>query len=902
MATWIRKDTESDQLTSYRPIMQSSVVAKWLERLCLGPRPELSLLHRAPLWGFRPGLSASMLALTVQFVLHGMLTWSSARMGVDAGSRGDAAVPGYLLFIDVEKAFDCMRLPCQLEALHAAGIHPDRTAAYLCEMLHSSVWVRLGDTEVGPLKHARGKQGGCATPFVFNAMMALALEECFATWRRNKWGIQVLSVHSEPEYFRAGLFADNLVLAGTYAQVIAMYSDITRAISRLHFRWKPSSFAALGPPDSVLALPAVGTQVAREVNCKQVLPWLGRVLSYNEGWDASYERAFSAATSAWNANRKVLYNRRLSLRCRLTVFSQTVTSVLLTQLSELPVNPRVLQRVRRLESRYLRALIGNQRPAESVNAFADLTRHSRKVAAAAGHSDWATSLLERVHSIVGKWTRTRHARYDLAAQDFQRAWASGLTHCWEHMLGHGAARLRPGRPVLAWDSLFSQWSSGCWRRWAACPVTWAELAPEWLKWARRQCGLADVEARSVRPSGEALTVRHPSPDVIVRALPTMASMSPECPQVRLHLHTDSMIVARTMQGRWTAKQPWLVTLVKLVNSVMANVPGLSGVSPEGWWISHTPRTSNAAADFFAKLARDHMHLLSSLQSISVPYVSGELSTEVPPAATVELRASRGKVPEPMGPAVACEKALPDASCHVTGQKDASSHETAQSSYAAAKQAASSVPPHEGAPLRGEPVALSASPCDPSGQTPVSSSMYSSIIFVCAPSAWASWQQQGPQAPGLWRLTLDGSTVPVPGYSRGASGCAALLWRTCQGRPAQLVAVALASSSWSTAVSAEAAALQLATGLLHAIIPLSRATAGILQSPPALSDVLTVGDDIPWFDANVLPCLLSRAVQFESAFALLARLRDVGLVAAHFNVESSPTDGSLFECIACTAAH
>ena len=58
-ATWIQKDRESELLTSFRPIVQSSVFCKWLERICLGPRPERALLPRFPLWGFRPGLAAA---------------------------------------------------------------------------------------------------------------------------------------------------------------------------------------------------------------------------------------------------------------------------------------------------------------------------------------------------------------------------------------------------------------------------------------------------------------------------------------------------------------------------------------------------------------------------------------------------------------------------------------------------------------------------------------------------------------------------------------------------------------------------------------------------------------------------------------------------------------------------
>ena len=356
MAAWIRKDRESDLLSSFRPIMQSSVVTKWIGRLCLGPRPEVVLLSRAPLWGFRPRLCAARLAIAAQFVIHGMLNYTAplARYQDGAGgATGEGDMPGVMLFVDVEKAFDCMQYPSQLLALRAAGIEPARAAAYMCEFLHSSVWVRLGDVEVGPLPHSRGKQGGCATPFVFNAMMAEALRPCYQRWWRQGWGIRVPGVNcAAPRHFLAGVFADNLVLAGTVPQVVAMYDDISRAIARMHFRRKPSSFSALGPVGCTLTLPAVGAQAARSVACQQVVPWLGQSVAYREGWDIAYDRAFESANAAWNANRKVLYNRRLSLRCRLTAFSQTTASVLLARLSVLPLSVAVLHRIRRLEARF----------------------------------------------------------------------------------------------------------------------------------------------------------------------------------------------------------------------------------------------------------------------------------------------------------------------------------------------------------------------------------------------------------------------------------------------------------------------------------------------------------------------------------------------------------------------
>ena len=164
-----------------------------------------------------------------------------------------------------------------------------------------------------------------------------------------------------------------------------------------------------------------------------------------------------------------------------------------------------------------------------------------------------------------------------------------------------------------------------------------------------------------------------------------------------------------------------MSMVEVANSFMARVSGLCGASPAGWWLSHTPRTANLAADALAKHARECM----------------------------------------LAPS----------------------------------------------------------------------------IFVCSPLSRTLWIQQGPSAPGSWVVTLDGSTVPLPGFSRGTSGAATLLWRLDLGSPATLVAVALSSTAWSMAVSAETAALQQALGLLCAPTTLS-------SVQPLIEGIFSVADVDP----------------------------------------------------------
>ena len=91
-----------------------------------------------------------------------------------------------------------------------------------------------------------------------------------------------------------------------------------------------------------------------------------------------------------------------------------------------PLTTAVVQRVRRYEARYLRALTGWQRSCHSAPQFAEYTRKARKVAFANGHADLATALFIRVYDTAGRWARIPHDTPDLAMRDFGHAWDSSL--------------------------------------------------------------------------------------------------------------------------------------------------------------------------------------------------------------------------------------------------------------------------------------------------------------------------------------------------------------------------------------------------------------------------------------------------------------------------------------------
>ena len=77
--------------------------------------------------------------------------------------------------------------------------------------------------------------------------------------------------------------------------------------------------------------------------------------------------------------------------------------------------------------------------------------------------------------------------------------------------------------------------------------------------------------------------------------------------------SDSMVVTRTVQGRWRPRTPWLSAFVSATNNV---VHALSThrfwcTEHEGWWICHRPRLENGWSDSVAKWARMQMHPLTA---------------------------------------------------------------------------------------------------------------------------------------------------------------------------------------------------------------------------------------------------------------------------------------------------
>ena len=68
--SWIRKDCEGVDLSSFRPICSGSIESKQYIRMLLGPAPFAWIVPLLPLWGFRPRLSAQMLTTMLNVLVN----------------------------------------------------------------------------------------------------------------------------------------------------------------------------------------------------------------------------------------------------------------------------------------------------------------------------------------------------------------------------------------------------------------------------------------------------------------------------------------------------------------------------------------------------------------------------------------------------------------------------------------------------------------------------------------------------------------------------------------------------------------------------------------------------------------------------------------------------------------
>ena len=597
LATWIRKDQESDLLASFRPIVQSSVFFKWIERGILGDNPERLLLHRMSMWAFRPGISCAMLAVAVKSMIASQLRYSKFDV------QGEGTSNCVYLVVDVEKAFDRMRMCRQADALVATGLPSRRVATLVTEQMASEVFVRLGDVSVGPVPHSRGKQGGCSTPFAFSAVMAMAIGTCQRRWIARGWGVRIETsslVGRTSSLFTCAVYADNVILAGPPDQVKEMYRELTSELSACDLGWKPSSFSVLGPHGFRLCLPPVDLQPARTLDAVQSLRWLGHSVCYSADWSSAFDRGFEAATAAWNINRKYFYDRKLSLRSRVLLFSQTAAGVLITHLAHAGPTIACLQRARRWESRCLRALTGLQRVHITLQQFASNTRKARTIASRVGYAGVVESVLQRHFRVAGQWSRMLPDAGDLAMADFAAAWRSQLSSTWRLLQSEGVKRAHAGRPRANWDSLLDSWCSE-WLERSACPTVWSAFEDDWIQWGMKRAGVAHSCGARLPPV-PAPTGRSEGPAAL-----TLPVNDDDAGTSGVHVLSDNLAIVRVCQGRWKPKISRMYWLCRHSNDLVEHLVALgrpASAAHEGWWIAHVPRDQNGLADGAARHARD----------------------------------------------------------------------------------------------------------------------------------------------------------------------------------------------------------------------------------------------------------------------------------------------------------
>ena len=156
------------------------------------------------------------------------------------------------------------------EALLAVGVPADVAHAFVAEQCGVRMDVSIGDVCVENLPHTRGRQGNCATPFVFSAVLCFVLAPVVREWRARSFGVPV-RLQSGVHHLAFAIYADNCIMLGKPVEISTMVREATAALATVGLRWKPSSIAAWGRPGVSIDVQDMPTSLLIVLNAREEL-------------------------------------------------------------------------------------------------------------------------------------------------------------------------------------------------------------------------------------------------------------------------------------------------------------------------------------------------------------------------------------------------------------------------------------------------------------------------------------------------------------------------------------------------------------------------------------------------------------------------------------------------------
>ncbi len=285
--------------------------------------------------------------------------------------------PGFLVFIDLRKAYDSVSRGALWHGLQVLGV--PLSLVQLIASFHTgmSAKVRVGNSFTGQIAVNNGLRQGCSmAPVLFNLFFALVLE---------KWRMEMAEVYPDHEVaFRLNIngnlfnrprsahqqsaapdleFADDAVLItqSHHAAHVALATFVAVASSfGLSVNFIKTKVMSAGAGLSVVDHQPifVSGQVVEHVKS---FVYLGSLLSPDARFSAEIDRRVASASRVFGALQCVFRDRNLSLRTKRLIYSACVVSTLLYGAECWAILKRDETRLDAFHHRCLRAILGVSR-------------------------------------------------------------------------------------------------------------------------------------------------------------------------------------------------------------------------------------------------------------------------------------------------------------------------------------------------------------------------------------------------------------------------------------------------------------------------------------------------------------------------------------------------------------
>ena len=369
---------------NYRPICIIPILYKLFSKVVCGRIKKILFKEQScDQAGFREGFSCDDHLFTVTLL---------------AEKSNEYNLPVWVAAIDFAKAFDSISHRSILEALEAHKVpaayisvmnklYRKQTATVKCEIESRRFEIQKGS-----------KQGDPISPLLFNAVLEEVMRKVKAKWAAKRYGVELEPTYGAP--LTNLRFADDILLiARTLPQIKQMLADVAQECKKVGLKLHPDKTKILhngrGYGSKVTNV-KINDMVVEVLGVDATTMYLGRSLSLTSTHEAELENRIKKAWSKFGIYREELTQKAIPLRLRLKLFHAVVTPTLLYGCSAWVLKAEQEQRIRRIQMRMMRMIMGRSRhraqDGQDVESWADwvkrVTSEAKDIMKAHRVPDW----------------------------------------------------------------------------------------------------------------------------------------------------------------------------------------------------------------------------------------------------------------------------------------------------------------------------------------------------------------------------------------------------------------------------------------------------------------------------------------------------------------------------------